>query len=221
MDWNLAIKRNCSALKGIIDVLFALLGLDGTDADSRIPRSLHSAVLRVLRPAESAIRRLIVIAARNVVVRLAPSRPVAEGHKIVKGAGSRPPAFQIFDPRKRFKPVRALKFTRLAPRIHFFPHDPRIQHCFQHPGLWLNPRRPMAGSMQHASTRGSRPSNSRSMFCPAKRGDSRAGSRGERHRRVSSPPHRSDPAIHRVTAENPFSRLIKFSSNATASLGKR
>ena len=52
MDWDLAIKRNSKALKGIIDVLFALLGLDGTDAASRIPRSLHSAVLGVLRPAE-------------------------------------------------------------------------------------------------------------------------------------------------------------------------
>ena len=45
MDWDLAIKRNSKALKGIIEVLFALLGLDGSDAALRIPRSLHSAVL--------------------------------------------------------------------------------------------------------------------------------------------------------------------------------
>ena len=50
MDWARAIKRNSEALKGIIEVLFALLGLDGTDAASRIPRSLHSAALQVLRP---------------------------------------------------------------------------------------------------------------------------------------------------------------------------
>ena len=36
MDWDLAIKRNSKALKGIIEVLFALLGLDGTDAALRI-----------------------------------------------------------------------------------------------------------------------------------------------------------------------------------------
>ena len=105
MDWDLAIKRNREALKGIIEVLFALLGLDGTDAASRIPRSLHSAVLGVLRPAESAMRRLIVIAARNVVVKLAPSRPMPEGRKIVRGDGNRPSSFQLFDPRKRVKPV--------------------------------------------------------------------------------------------------------------------
>ena len=79
MDWDLAIKRNSKALNGIIEVLFALLGLDGNDAASRIPRSLHSAVLGVLRPAESAVRRLIVIAARNVVVKLAPSLPMPAG----------------------------------------------------------------------------------------------------------------------------------------------
>jgi chaperonin GroEL (HSP60 family) len=48
MDWNLAIKRYSKALKAIIEALFTLLGLDGADAVSRIPRSLHSAVLAVL-----------------------------------------------------------------------------------------------------------------------------------------------------------------------------
>jgi hypothetical protein len=123
MDWNLAIKRNSKALKGIIEVLFALLGLDGTDAASRIPRSLHSAVLAVLRPAESAVRRLIVIAARNVVVEIGPSRPMPEGRKIGKGGGSRPPSFQVFDPPKRLKPIRVMKFTQMVPRIHVYPYD--------------------------------------------------------------------------------------------------
>ncbi len=99
MDWDLAIKRNSKALKSIIEVLFALLGLDGADAASRIPRALHSAVLGVLRPAESAQRRLIVIAARGVVVELAPSRPMPAGKVIGKGRGNSLPAFQLFDPR--------------------------------------------------------------------------------------------------------------------------
>jgi hypothetical protein len=125
MDWDLAIKRNSKALKGIIEVLFALLGLDGTDAASRIPRSLHSAVLGVLRPAESALRRLIVIAARGVVVELAPSRPMPAGKVIGKGGGSSLPSFQLFDPRKRPAPLRFQKgkVRRLVPRIHFFPYD--------------------------------------------------------------------------------------------------
>ena len=145
MDWDLAIKRNSKVLKGIIEVLFALLGLDGTDAASRIPRSLHSAVLGVLRPAESAVRRLIVIAARNVVVKLIPSRPMPEGHKIVKGGGSRPPSFQLFDPLKRVKPVRAMKFTRLKPRIRFIEYDPRVMALFPAPRPVIEPPPPPDG----------------------------------------------------------------------------
>jgi hypothetical protein len=122
MDWDLAIKRNSKALKSIIEVLFALLGLDGTDAASRIPRSLHSAVLAVLRPAESAMRRLIVISARGLVVKLAPSRPMPTGSIIRKGGNSRP-AFQLFDPRKNFNHSRRPKITRFVPRIHVFPYD--------------------------------------------------------------------------------------------------
>ena len=145
MDWDLAIKRNSKALKGIIEVLFALLGLDGTDAALRIPRSLHSAVLGVLRPAESAVRRLIVVAARNVVVKLAPSRPMPAGKVIGKGHGSSLPSFQLFDPPKRLKPIRVMKFARLVPRIHFFPHDPRISALFPAPRPVVVPPLPPDG----------------------------------------------------------------------------
>ncbi len=40
-----------------------------------LPRHLHRAVLRLLRPAEAAARRLIVVAARDLVVTLPPARP--------------------------------------------------------------------------------------------------------------------------------------------------
>jgi len=145
MDWDLAIKRNSKALKAIIEVLFALLGLDGTDAASRIPRSLHSAVLGVLRPAESAVRRLIVVAARNVVVKLAPSRPMGEGKVIGKGGGSRPPSFQLFDPPKRLKPIRVMKSPRIEPRIRFIDYDPRVAALFPAPRPVVEPPPPPDG----------------------------------------------------------------------------
>jgi hypothetical protein len=137
MDWARAIERNSEALVGIVEALFAMLGLSGDATVGRIPPLLHSAVLRVLRPAESAMRRLIVIAARGVVVKLVPSRHMPKGHMIGKGSAPRP-SFQLFDPRKRFKPVRVVKFTRLVPRIHVFGHDPRVA------ALWPAPR-PVAG----------------------------------------------------------------------------
>jgi hypothetical protein len=122
MDWELAIKRNSEALKGIVELLFAMLGLVGEATASRIPKDLHRAVLRLLRPAESAVRRLIVIAARNVMVKLAPARPMPKGKVIGKGGNSRP-SFQLFDPRKNFNRSRRRAFSRIGPRIHVFPYD--------------------------------------------------------------------------------------------------
>ena len=127
MDWDLAIKRNSEALKDIIADLFAMLELAGLATVARLPRSVHSAVLRVLRPAESAVRRLIVIAARGLVVKLVPSRP-KPAKPTAKGIGSsRSPSFQLFDPRKRLKPVRAMKSIQRVPRIAFLsPPDPTV-----------------------------------------------------------------------------------------------
>ena len=93
---------------------------------ARIPQPLHRAVLRVLRPAESAMRRLIVIAARGLVVKLAPSRPMPKG-AIGKGgqSGNSRSSFQLFDPRKRFaelSPPRR-KGKRAVPRISILNAD--------------------------------------------------------------------------------------------------
>jgi hypothetical protein len=124
MDWDLAIKRNSEALKGIVEMLFAMLGLVGDATVSRIPRPLHSAVLLVLRPAESAMRRLIIIAARGLVVKAAPSRPMPKGHKILKGGTPRT-SFQLYDTRKDFPELRQprVNYAKHPPRIHFFPYD--------------------------------------------------------------------------------------------------
>jgi hypothetical protein len=67
MDWNAAIEKNREALKRILAALVAMAGL----ADGRagtLPRHLHRAVLRLLRPAEAATRRLVIVAARGIVV---------------------------------------------------------------------------------------------------------------------------------------------------------
>ncbi|MCV3241046.1 hypothetical protein [Mesorhizobium sp. ZC-5] len=85
MDWTLAIERNTEALKRILAVLVAMAGLaaahpgfpsplrGGVRGGGTLPRHLHTTVLRLLRPAESAVRRLIIVAARGIVV--APPSP--------------------------------------------------------------------------------------------------------------------------------------------------
>ena len=73
MDWNAAIEKNREALKRVLAMLVAMAGLD--DRPTTLPRHLHRAVLGLLRPAEAAVRRLIIVAARGIVVALPPARP--------------------------------------------------------------------------------------------------------------------------------------------------
>ncbi|MCA3563817.1 MAG: hypothetical protein IOC90_12360 [Methylocystis sp.] len=64
MDWPLAISRNRAALLAMVGAIAALLG--GREAGAGwVARGLRNAALALLRPAESAARRLIVIAARG------------------------------------------------------------------------------------------------------------------------------------------------------------
>jgi hypothetical protein len=119
VDFTEAITRNSEALKVIVTALFAMLGLSGEVTVSRIPRPLHSAVLRVLRPAESALRRLIVIAARGLVVKARALRPMSAGPFIGRRKHARV-AFQLFDPRKTFARPQRRATVKIVPRIHVF-----------------------------------------------------------------------------------------------------
>ena len=143
MDWARAIERNSEALKGIVAELFAMLGLAGGATAARLPRSVHRAVLRLLQPTESAVRRLVVIAARGLVVKLAPARPMPAG-PIGQGGRLRP-SFQLFDPRKSFIPSRNGTAPRFAPRIHIFASDPRVAALWSAPQPAADPAPPPDG----------------------------------------------------------------------------
>jgi hypothetical protein len=70
------------------------------------------------------MRRLIVIAARGLEVKLRPKRPMPAGLAPSGKAGGRM-AFQLFDCRKRFLPARRRSAGSAAePRIHFFDVAP-------------------------------------------------------------------------------------------------
>ena len=116
-----SIDPHKTALDRILAGLFTLLGLTAGAALERIPRELHRTIIRVLRPAESAARRLIVVLARALKVKALPPRAWPVG--LVR-AGQRNPSrsFQLFDPRQRFfrKPARPKNEPRFQPRITFF-----------------------------------------------------------------------------------------------------
>jgi hypothetical protein len=131
MDWPLIIERNRERLLAVLAPLFAILGLDPrTGLDPRradLPRHLYRALLITLRPAESAVRRLIIIAARGLVAKLSASRsfPAGLGLKLrlaLEKDVERIPAFCLIDPLKRFAPegfewAKEWEKEQILPRI--------------------------------------------------------------------------------------------------------
>jgi hypothetical protein len=126
MDWSLAIARNRETLLGIVTALFAMIGLGEGKPVERLPRPLHRAVLSLLRPAEAAVRRLIVVAARGLVVKPVAPRAPPQGLAGIATSRGRI-SFCLFDPRLR--PGRPPARTRgPVPRLHVIDvgFDPRI-----------------------------------------------------------------------------------------------
>ena len=119
MDYTKALERNAQALAAIILALGAMLRA-GIIGEGRITKILRLAVLRILTPAESAVRRLIVIAARGL------KGPFSIGGWSLHWPGEsrrREDAvtrltFPLFDPQKRALPPPPE--PRAVPRVRGF-----------------------------------------------------------------------------------------------------
>ncbi len=98
MDWARAIEINKTALTRIVAALVSLLAAQGGAA--RLPVPVYQLIARVLYPAESAVRRLIVIMARGLTVASPPVRPMPPG-LLIAGKGGGRVSFQLFDERRR------------------------------------------------------------------------------------------------------------------------
>jgi hypothetical protein len=121
MDWPQAIARHRDALLPIVATMFAMLG--SVTAEERISRTLRNAILRILRPAEAAVRRLIFIAARDIEVKPSLSKPLAKDKKIPKSKDQtkkRRFNFQLSDNRGVIEPQPRRKFAKTGPRISNF-----------------------------------------------------------------------------------------------------
>lgn len=101
MDWQLAIERHRGALLRVLLGAIATAGLAPGATGQVLRREIWRALLRVLRPAEAALRRLIVIAARGITVRLRPKRALPDGFVIAAGGAARAPVFALLDPLRR------------------------------------------------------------------------------------------------------------------------
>jgi hypothetical protein len=123
INWTRAIETNRGALEQVVEEIFGLLKFALTGTPKLWPHEIQAMVRRLLRPTESALRRLIIIMARDVKVKLPPKRPMPKGLKIPRKASGRM-AFRLYDARKRFAPVtESTPEPKRGPRIHFF-HGP-------------------------------------------------------------------------------------------------
>lgn len=121
-DGTAAIERNRAGLRRVLAGIVGMARLSGLPRESApphdaaraekgkpsptLPRYLYLAVLRLLRPAESAARRLIIAAARTLVVTL-PRPPIAAPPHQPGGIlppsrkpapAGHPPSFPLLDP---------------------------------------------------------------------------------------------------------------------------
>ena len=79
MDWDFSIERNRAMLLPHIVGLFAMIGLTEGGMVERVSRPVYRKALTILRSAESAVRRLIIVMARNIKVEPRPKRPMPKG----------------------------------------------------------------------------------------------------------------------------------------------
>jgi hypothetical protein len=111
MDWQIAISRNKTALLLIITALMKTLGLGPGGTLTTLPRALYANAILILRPAESAVRRLIVIAAHALSLQNPkPAKPritIGRHATAFPNATNFAPSFALIEPLKTFVPNTA------------------------------------------------------------------------------------------------------------------
>lgn len=101
MDTASTVSLHREALLRVLATLFVAAGMvPGGALVSRLPKPVRSMIERVLQPAESATRRLLLYLSRRTV--LPPSRAGSASRSGGTRKGSRGAAFALFDRRKPF-----------------------------------------------------------------------------------------------------------------------
>lgn len=120
MNWTAAIDRNRAALLRLVAMLLAAV-----NGSAMLPRRVHRSLQQVARPAEAALRRLVMLAAMGMQV-AARAKGKALTHAIPKGTGAHLPVFGLFDPRLRVGMPPPKRYTKHAPRITIIGWDERV-----------------------------------------------------------------------------------------------
>ena len=142
------LNSHLVTLLHIVSGLFTMAGFDGNALPARGERSfpyhLHRAMTAMLRPVESATRRLIICMAQGIKAR--PPKPRPEGrpagvfprHLPAATSGQpRLPSFPLVDPQMRARPRKRRRKPGepepVIPRIRVLDFDPRVPAVRQPP----------------------------------------------------------------------------------------
>jgi hypothetical protein len=139
MDYAAAIECHRQPLLRIIAGLYAMIGLAEGGSIDRFSRPVYRKVLSLLKPAEWAVRRLIVIAAQGLVVEppancKSAKRPAAANK--TKRKRQRRRAFALLDPLPReigFPTRRRITHPTVMPRIRVLGDNPYLVPPFLRP----------------------------------------------------------------------------------------
>jgi len=120
-DTDHIVEHNRLALLRVLTGLFAMAGLKpGTESVSFLPRQVKFAILRVLRRAESAGRRLVFAKARRMEIPAYIPRErrekKARSQSGARRGSTRIPQFQLIDPRKVLEALYPNRQARRAAR---------------------------------------------------------------------------------------------------------
>jgi hypothetical protein len=146
MNWTLAVQLNQTALSRIIATLVAVL--EDYAGAQWVPVYVHRMVTRILYPAESAVRRLIVIAAYKVTAKPAAekARPTVkwpDGLVIARSAArKRRRSFRLFEPIAPLREPVPTHNPKRLPGIRLIEIDPRLPELFRRPPANQKPAAP-------------------------------------------------------------------------------
>jgi hypothetical protein len=139
MNWQLAIDNNRNTLLKIILALVASLGLSDGGILKTLPKFLYRRAMRILVPAESAVRRLIMMALYDMQLRglkmsvLPKLRTTFTNFMLLNAQqADHVPAFNLIDPRKIF----GLEAPDYA---SFGPSDDDHNDYYLHEGEYIAP----------------------------------------------------------------------------------
>jgi hypothetical protein len=131
MNIDAAIETHRVALLRLLTTMFSLAGIEPGGSVDSIQQGLRLMILRVLGPAESAVRRLVFLKARDLPDEEYQRKDAPKNKAARRKGAARSTALSLFDPRKKPKKHGRKHPAGPGPRIFFF--DERDAPFCNHP----------------------------------------------------------------------------------------